>query len=120
MVAHPGRHDRHRPVTAAAKRERALRARPCASPAQPAPRQPRALRRVTVVLPERGAAGIDSLPGRAGTGTAGSLDELPEFDQLGRKQIAARDGLAPFNCGSGLLRGRRIVWDGRAGVRSSL
>ena len=46
--------------------------------------------------------------------------DLPELDQLGRKQIAALVGLAPLNCESGLLRGRRIVWGGRGRVRAAL
>jgi transposase len=46
--------------------------------------------------------------------------DLPELGQLGRKQIAALVGLAPLNCESGLLRGRRIVWGGRGRVRAAL
>ncbi len=46
--------------------------------------------------------------------------ELPELGQLNRKQIAALVGLAPLNCESGILRGRRIVWGGRARVRAAM
>lgn len=46
--------------------------------------------------------------------------ELPELGQLNRKQIAALVGLAPLNCESGSLRGRRIVWGGRARVRAAM
>jgi transposase len=45
---------------------------------------------------------------------------LPELGQLGRKQIAALVGVAPFNRDSGTLRGKRTVWGGRAGVRHVL
>jgi transposase len=46
--------------------------------------------------------------------------DLPELGQLNRKQIAALVGWAPLNCESGLLRGRRIVWGGRARVRAAM
>jgi transposase len=48
------------------------------------------------------------------------LAELPELGELGRKQIAALVGVAPLNCESGTLRGRRIAWGGRARVRTAL
>jgi transposase len=46
--------------------------------------------------------------------------DLPELGQLNRKQIAALVGLAPLNCESGMLRGRRIIWGGRGRVRAAL
>ena len=46
--------------------------------------------------------------------------DLPELGQLNRKQIAALAGLAPLNCESGSLRGRRIIWGGRGRVRAAL
>lgn len=48
------------------------------------------------------------------------LAELPELGTLNRKQIAALVGVAPFNRDSGTLRGKRIVWGGRANVRAVL
>lgn len=48
------------------------------------------------------------------------LGELPELGRLNRKQIAALVGVAPFNRDSGLMRGRRTIWGGRAGLRSVL
>jgi len=48
------------------------------------------------------------------------LAELPELGTLNRKQIAALVGVAPLNRDSGLLRGRRTVWGGRARVRATL
>jgi transposase len=48
------------------------------------------------------------------------IAELPELGRLNRKQIATLVGVAPLNCESGILRGRRIVWGGRAQVRAAL
>ncbi len=48
------------------------------------------------------------------------LAELPELGELNRKQISALAGVAPFNRDSGVLRGRRSIWGGRASVRSAL
>jgi transposase len=39
---------------------------------------------------------------------------------LNRKEIAALVGVAPFNRDSGTLRGRRMIWGGRAPVRAVL
>ena len=46
--------------------------------------------------------------------------ELPELGMLTRQQIAALVGVAPLNCDSGTLRGRRTIWGGRAHVRTVL
>jgi transposase len=48
------------------------------------------------------------------------IAELPELGTLGRKQISALVGLAPFPRDSGTLRGRRTIWGGRASVRTAL
>src|SRR2546425_1341850 len=48
------------------------------------------------------------------------LLELPELGTLTRQQIAALVGVAPLNCDSGTLRGRRMIWGGRAHVRTVL
>lgn len=45
---------------------------------------------------------------------------LPELGQLGRRKLAALVGVAPFNCDSGTLRGKRQCWGGRAGLRCTL
>jgi transposase len=45
---------------------------------------------------------------------------LPELGHLDRKQIAALVGVAPFNCDSGTLRGKRFCQGGRAPVRAGL
>jgi transposase len=48
------------------------------------------------------------------------LLELPALGTLTRQQIAALVGVAPLNCDSGPLRGRRRIWGGRAHVRTVL
>ena len=48
------------------------------------------------------------------------LADLPELGRLNRKQIAALVGVAPLARDSGTLRGRRLVWGGRAPVRAVL
>lgn len=48
------------------------------------------------------------------------LAGLPELGQLGRRQISALVGVAPFNRDSGKLRGQRCIWGGRAHVRAAL
>lgn len=48
------------------------------------------------------------------------LAQLPELGTLSHKTIAALVGLAPLNRDSGLYRGRRRVWGGRAAVRAVL
>jgi transposase len=45
---------------------------------------------------------------------------LPELGQLNNKKLAALVGVAPFNSDSGKWRGKRIVWGGRAQVRTAL
>jgi transposase len=45
---------------------------------------------------------------------------LPELGKLNRRQIAALVGVAPYNCDSGTLRGKRHCWGGRAEVRCAL
>lgn len=65
----------------------------------------------------------DLLRGVPGVGRVLSvtlLAELPKLGTLNRKQIAALVGVAPLNRDSGLLRGRRTVWGGRARVRATL
>jgi transposase len=65
----------------------------------------------------------DLLPSAPGLGPVCAhtlLLELPELGTLTRQQIAALVGVAPLNCDSGTLRGRRTIWGGRAHVRTVL
>lgn len=48
------------------------------------------------------------------------LADLPELGSLNRKQIAALVGVAPLNRDSGVVRGKRRVWGGRARVRAAI
>jgi len=48
------------------------------------------------------------------------IAELPELGTLGRRQISALVGVAPFNRDSGRWRGRRTIAGGRWRVRSAL
>lgn len=48
------------------------------------------------------------------------LIELPELGKLSRHAIAKLVGVAPLNRDSGLMRGKRTIWGGRANVRNAL
>ena len=63
---------------------------------------------------------LRSVPGIGPTVARTLLGELPERGRLGRRQIAALVGVAPFNRDSGQWRGRRTIWGGRASVRAAL
>ncbi len=63
---------------------------------------------------------LRSVPGIGPAGAAVLLARLPELGRLKARQIAALAGLAPHACDSGLSRGKRRIWGGRAGVRRAL
>ena len=63
---------------------------------------------------------LQSVPGIGPVCARTFLLELPELGTLTRQQIAALVGVAPLNCDSGPLRGRRTIWGGRAHVRTVL
>ena len=63
---------------------------------------------------------LRSVPGVGEQMSLTLLAELPELGALGRKQIAALVGVAPFSRDSGPHRGKRTVWGSRAKVRSVL
>lgn len=63
---------------------------------------------------------LKSVPGIGSVISRTLLADLPELGHLNRKQIAALVGVAPLNWDSGLMRGRRIIWGGRAHVRTAL
>ncbi len=62
----------------------------------------------------RSAPGIGRVVSRTAVGF------LPELGQLSPRQIAKLVGVAPLARDSGALRGRRLVWGGRAPVRAAL
>ncbi len=49
---------------------------------------------------------------------ASVLAFMPELGSLSRPQAAALLGVAPYVCESGMERGKRHVWGGRANVRT--
>jgi len=63
---------------------------------------------------------LQSVPGIGPVASATLLSQLPELGMLNRKQIAALVGVAPLNRDSGMMRGKRSVWGGRAGIRCVL
>jgi len=63
---------------------------------------------------------LKSVPGVGDILSATLIADLPELGTLGKKEIAALVGVAPFNCDSGKMHGRRRVWGGRSNVRRVL
>jgi transposase len=63
---------------------------------------------------------LQSVPGVGPVLSRTLLGELPELGRLTRKEIAALVGVAPLARDSGTLRGKRVVWGGRAPVRAVL
>jgi transposase len=63
---------------------------------------------------------LQSVPGIGPIVSCTLLGELPELGTLSHKQIAALAGVAPLARDSGTLRGKRMVWGGRASVRTAL
>ena len=63
---------------------------------------------------------LRSVPGVGQVLSVSLITGLPELGTLSRRQIAALVGVAPLNCDSGLFRGKRTVWGGRAHLRSVL
>jgi transposase len=63
---------------------------------------------------------LASVPGVGPTIARTLLAELPELGQIGRKEIAALAGLAPFTRQSGQWRGRSFIGGGRTTVRTVL
>ena len=63
---------------------------------------------------------LASVPGVGPVIARTLIAELPELGQLGRKQIAALAGLAPFTRQSGQWRGKSFIGGGRSTVRSAV
>jgi len=61
-----------------------------------------------------------SVPGVGPVISRTLIAELPELGQLGRKEIAALAGLAPFTRQSGQWRGKSFIGGGRTVVRTVL
>src|SRR3989441_5534453 len=63
---------------------------------------------------------LQSVPGVGPIVSYTLLGELPELGTLTHKRIAALVGVAPLARDSGTLRGKRLIWGGRASVRTAL
>jgi transposase len=63
---------------------------------------------------------LQSTPGVGPVLSATLLTQFPELGSLNRHQVAALAGVAPLNRDSGLMRGKRAVWGGRARIRGVL
>src|SRR6266851_8987153 len=63
---------------------------------------------------------LRAVPGVGPELTAGLLADLPELGELGRRAIASLVGVAPHAHESGSFHGRRMIWGGRAHVRTKL
>jgi transposase len=63
---------------------------------------------------------LKSVPGVGRVLSSSLIADLPELGRLDRKQIAALVGVAPLNYDSGLMRGQRHIWGGRAKLRALL
>ncbi len=63
---------------------------------------------------------LTTVPGIGPALSAVLIARLPELGQLDHRRIASLAGLAPHACDSGLHRGKRHIWGGRADVRRTL
>jgi transposase len=63
---------------------------------------------------------LDSIIGVGKITALNIVTQLPELGKLTSKEIAAIAGVAPFNRDSGLSRGKRSIWGGRAVLCSTL
>ena len=63
---------------------------------------------------------LTSVPGVGEVTSRTLIADLPELGKLDRRRMAALVGVAPINCDSGRMRGRRMIAGGRAEVRKAL
>jgi len=63
---------------------------------------------------------LDSAKGIGPNTVATLIAELPELGRLSNRQISKLVGVAPLNRDSGVLRGRRTIFGGRAALRRAL
>lgn len=66
------------------------------------------------------SARLCSVPGIGPAVSAALIACLPELGQMDHRRIASLAGLAPHASDSGLHRGKRRIWGGRADVRRAL
>jgi len=63
---------------------------------------------------------LESIKGVGSVISATIIADLPELGSVSAKQISALVGVAPYNCDSGTLQGKRAIWGGRMPVRNAL
>jgi transposase len=63
---------------------------------------------------------LTSVPGVGRVVATTLLAALPELGEISSKQLASLVGIAPLNCDSGKMRGKRHILGGRSLVRSAL
>lgn len=63
---------------------------------------------------------LRTIPGVGPVTSRSLIAALPELGTLNRREIAALVGVAPFNRDSGRFQGERMIWGGRAVVRTAL
>ena len=63
---------------------------------------------------------LKTAPGIGEVTSTTLIAELPELGDLNRQQISALVGVAPFNCESGTMRGKQMIYGGRKSVRNTL
>lgn len=66
------------------------------------------------------AALLGSVKGIGSATTSTLIAEVPELGCLSRREIGALVGVAPMNRDSGVLRGKRMIYGGRASVSRAL
>jgi transposase len=77
--------------------------------------------RLAACAPQRQRADLlVSAPGIGRLTAVSLLALMPELGHLDSKAAASLAGVAPFARDSGVMRGRRTIWGGRAAVRSAL
>lgn len=80
---------------------------------------------IAILIKERAplariSARLCSVPGIGPALSAVLIARLPELGQMEPRKITSLAGLAPHACESGLSRGKRRIWGGRADVRRAL
>lgn len=66
------------------------------------------------------SARLASVPGIGPAISAVLIARLPELGQLDQRRIASLAGLAPHSTDSGIKRGKRRIWGGRADARRAI
>lgn len=63
---------------------------------------------------------LESTPGVGQVFSSSLIAKVPELGKINRREIASLIGVAPLNRDSGMYRGSRRIWGGRANLRAVL